>query len=54
MLPTTSAPKSYDIYVEPDLAKKRFAGKESVAINVNESCSELVLNGAELKIEGRP
>lgn len=49
-LPIGIAPKTYDLYVAPDLQKRSFAGKETVTIVVDLPVTEVVLNGAELKI----
>lgn len=49
-LPEGVAPKSYDLFVEPDLLKRSFIGKETVLITVSQPVSAVVLNGAELKI----
>jgi puromycin-sensitive aminopeptidase len=50
-LPTTVVPSRYDLRLEPDLEKATFSGEETVAVEVREPVTEIVLNAAELRIE---
>ncbi|HET8577795.1 MAG TPA: M1 family metallopeptidase [Methylomirabilota bacterium] len=50
-LPATVVPVRYDIRLEPDLEAATFAGEETIAVTVNETVSEIVLNAAELAIQ---
>jgi puromycin-sensitive aminopeptidase len=49
-LPDSVSPKSYDLFVQPDLAKRFFIGRETISLSVVSPCSAIVLNGIELKI----
>jgi puromycin-sensitive aminopeptidase len=44
-------PHRYELRFEPDLAAATFAGEESVAIEIPEPVSEIVLNAIELEID---
>jgi puromycin-sensitive aminopeptidase len=50
-LPRTAVPSRYDIRLEPDLTTLTFRGQETVALDVTETVSELVLNAIELAID---
>jgi len=50
-LPRTAVPSRYDLRLEPDLTTLTFRGQETVALEVTESISELVLNAIELAID---
>jgi puromycin-sensitive aminopeptidase len=50
-LPRTAVPSRYDIRLEPDLTTLVFRGQQTVALEVTESISELVLNAIELAID---
>ena len=50
-LPRTAVPSRYDIRLEPDLTTLTFRGQQTVALEVTESISELVLNAIELAID---
>ena len=49
-LPDIAVPKTYNLYVEPDLVKKTFAGKETIALSTKTASNELVLNSAEIQV----
>jgi puromycin-sensitive aminopeptidase len=50
-LPRTAVPSRYDIRLEPDLTTLTFRGHETVALEVTEPVSEIVLNAVELAID---
>jgi puromycin-sensitive aminopeptidase len=50
-LPRTAVPSRYDIRLEPDLTTLTFRGQQTVALDVTESVSELVLNAIELAVD---
>ena len=50
VLPSVVRPASYAIRLEPDLERFTFNGEETVAIDVAESVSEIVLNAIELEV----
>ena len=50
-LPRTAMPSRYDVRLEPDLTTLTFRGQETVALEVTEPVSELVLNAIELAID---
>ena len=50
VLPATVRPARYAISLEPDLERFTFDGEETVAIDVAESVSEIVLNAIELEV----
>ena len=50
-LPRTAVPSRYDIRLEPDFTTLTFRGQESVALDVTETISEIVLNAIELAID---
>jgi puromycin-sensitive aminopeptidase len=50
-LPRTAVPSRYDIRLEPDFATLTFRGQETVALDVTETISEIVLNAIELAID---
>jgi len=50
-LPRTAIPSRYDIRLEPDLTTLTFRGQQTVALDVTESISEVVLNAIELAID---
>jgi puromycin-sensitive aminopeptidase len=49
-LPTHVRPDRYQIRLTPDLTAFTFAGEETVAIQVTEPTTEIILNAAELQI----
>ncbi|HET6811532.1 MAG TPA: M1 family metallopeptidase [Acidimicrobiales bacterium] len=49
-LPRSVVPERYDLEISPDLGTARFAGRESVTLDVLEPVTEVVLNAAELEI----
>ncbi len=49
-LPEGVSPKVYDLFIQPDLPKRTFIGKETITISVASPTSVIVLNGIELKI----
>jgi puromycin-sensitive aminopeptidase len=49
-LPDTCVPVRYDLHLEPDLHAGRFAGRETVALEVRRPTSVVVLNAAGLAI----
>jgi puromycin-sensitive aminopeptidase len=49
-LPTTVRPDRYQLRLTPDLTTFTFAGEETVAIQVLEPTTEIILNAAELQI----
>ncbi len=50
-LPEGVCPKSYDLFVQPDLARRSFTGKETISIAVATSRTAIVLNGIDLSIQ---
>jgi puromycin-sensitive aminopeptidase len=50
-LPRTVLPRRYELRIEPDLDAATFTGEESVAVEVVERVTEVVLNAKELEIE---
>ncbi|HEY3100704.1 MAG TPA: M1 family metallopeptidase [Methylomirabilota bacterium] len=50
-LPRTAVPSRYEIRLEPDLTTLTFRGQETVALEVTETISEVVLNAIELGID---
>ena len=50
-LPKSVKPRRYEIRLEPDLKAFTFKGEESVAIEVLEPTTEIVLNALELEID---
>ncbi|HEV8584110.1 MAG TPA: M1 family metallopeptidase [Methylomirabilota bacterium] len=50
-LPRTALPSRYDIRLDPDLTTLTFRGQETVALEVTEPVSEIVLNAIELSID---
>ena len=50
-LPRTAVPSRYDLRLEPDLTTLTFRGQESVALEITEPVSEIVLNAIELAID---
>ena len=51
ILPGTVRPTRYTIKLEPDLHQFTFKGEETIAIEVVEATSEVVLNGIELQVQ---
>src|SRR5262249_38492160 len=49
-LPRTVIPARYELRLEPDLASATFAGEVVIAVTVQQSTSEIVLNAIELGI----
>ena len=50
-LPRTVLPRHYELTMEPDLDAAAFAGEESVAVEIVETVTEIVLNAKELEID---
>jgi puromycin-sensitive aminopeptidase len=50
-LPTTVVPERYEIKLAPDLSTARFAGEETVSIQVIEPVRQIVVNAAELEFQ---
>jgi puromycin-sensitive aminopeptidase len=50
-LPEGISPKTYDLFFQPDLAKRSFAGKETISIAVAAKKSAIVLNGVDLNLQ---
>lgn len=50
MLPDNAQPKSYKIFVEPNLEEGKFAGTESIKIELLKASEQIVLNGTDIKI----
>jgi puromycin-sensitive aminopeptidase len=58
-LPYTVTPTRYDLVLEPDLATSTFRGEATIAVDVHEPVTAVVLNAADLVVEeaavdGRP
>lgn len=51
-LPRGAVPTRYDLVLEPDLEAGAFRGSEGIALEIREPLDELVLNAAELEIDG--
>ena len=51
-LPTTVVPERYELTLAPDLANWTFTGEEKISIDVREPVREIVLNAAELELQG--
>jgi puromycin-sensitive aminopeptidase len=51
-LPRTVVPSRYDLTLEPDLAQATFTGSEVIAVSVEESVDEIVLNADDLELGG--
>ena len=51
-LPKQVVPEEYAIRIAPDIAKRAFAGTETVKLNVREPVRQLILNALEIKITG--
>jgi len=49
-LPTTVSPDRYAIRLTPDLGTWRFAGEETVTVQIHQPVREIVVNAAELEI----
>jgi aminopeptidase N len=50
-LPRTVVPRRYDLTLEPDLVEATFSGSETIAVEVVEPTSEVVLNAVEIEID---
>ena len=50
-LPRSVVPSRYDIRLEPDLTTLTFRGEETIAVRVDESVSEIVVNAVELAVD---
>jgi puromycin-sensitive aminopeptidase len=50
-LPCTVVPSRYEIELEPDLARGKFRGRETVDVTVRETLQEIILNAADLEIQ---
>ncbi|MHB2021276.1 MAG: hypothetical protein ACYCW6_30450, partial [Candidatus Xenobia bacterium] len=58
-LPADVVPKAYHVEMAPDVAAKRFAGAETVEVQVRKATGRIVLNALELEIpsatvDGKP
>ena len=58
-LPKNVVPQEYAIRIMPDVAKRTFAGSETVKINAREAVKQIVLNAVDIKIskallDGKP
>ncbi len=51
-LPRTVVPRRYDVTLEPDLEDGTFVGSEDVHVQILERVDEIVLNAADLEIDG--
>ena len=51
VLPAAVRPTKYALRLEPDLDQFTFWGEESIAVDVVETTSEIVLNAIELQVE---
>ena len=51
-LPRHVVPHRYDLTIEPDLESATFTGRVDIAITIEESTYEIVLNAAELELTG--
>src|SRR4051794_40441889 len=51
-LPRTVIPTRYGLILEPDLDAGTFAGSADIAVSVDESVTEIVLNAVDLQISG--
>ena len=49
-LPRHVVPRHYDLALEPDLSQAAFTGEATIAIEVQEATSQIVLNAAELEL----
>ena len=49
-LPCTVVPTRYEIELEPDLARGKFTGRETVDVTVRETVQEIILNAADLEV----
>ncbi len=50
-LPTVANPKHYDLFIDLDMKKFRFAGKVAIDLEIEKATNEIILNAAELKIK---
>lgn len=50
-LPKTVVPKHYTLTFEPDLAQRTFRGEATIAVEVREPVTEVMLNALELEID---
>jgi puromycin-sensitive aminopeptidase len=50
-LPRTVVPSRYDITIRPDLEAVTFMGSETIAVEVHERVSEIVVNAVDLSID---
>jgi puromycin-sensitive aminopeptidase len=50
-LPRTVVPSRYDITIRPDLEALTFTGSETIAVEVHERITEVVVNAVDLSIE---
>ena len=51
VLPSSVRPAKYTLKLQPDFEKFTFSGEETVAIEVTESVSQIVLNAVDLRVE---
>ena len=51
-LPRTVVPSRYDITIRPDLEAVSFTGSETIAVEVHERLTEIVVNALDLSIDG--
>jgi len=49
-LPKQVVPEEYSIRIVPDIAKRTYAGSETIKLNVREAVKQIVLNALEIKI----
>jgi aminopeptidase N/puromycin-sensitive aminopeptidase len=49
-LPTTVAPDNYKLFLDPDIEGKKFAGEETIRLQVSQPVKEIVLNSLDLDI----
>jgi puromycin-sensitive aminopeptidase len=50
-LPQTVVPSHYKLFLDPNIGGQRFSGEETIAVQVNEPTSEIVLNSLGLSID---
>jgi aminopeptidase N len=49
-LPKNVVPEEYAVRITPDIAKRTFAGAETITVNAREAVKQVVLNALEIKI----
>ncbi len=50
-LPAIANPKHYDLFIDLDMKKFRFAGKVAIDLQIEKPTNQIILNAAELKIK---